>query len=373
MDGVGDYTCQLSQALRAKGCDISILTSSDWDGEKTTNGWNVYPVGGNWRSPLTWRRVLRTVLTLKPDVVVLQYVPHAFEKRGLPVTMVLLSAAIRLIIAGKFIVFFHEVRIKINPRRIKSLLLGLPMWIISGAIHLLSHQSITSNEAYRRLLSQYGKDAEVIPVGSNIPLVHHRSMASQWDVSQGDMVLGVFGFGVRGSEVLLEALAVLKAHLSGLKLVALGAYPEAVMQLLRAAISAKGFENQIIIPGYLPADLIAAHFSRIDIFLSLDPSKSLEQWTGTGTKSGTLATAMGFGKPIIAVKGELTDPILEDGSILLLDQLETAAVVDAVLTLARDPQKREALGAKARSAFEQYLSWNHIGQAYIDCFAETAK
>jgi glycosyltransferase involved in cell wall biosynthesis len=368
VDGVGDYTFYLSQTLIMQKYEVSVIKINALSTTLATESqrYHVYPIVNKWHSPVTWARIYRKILTIKPSFVILQYVPHSFEPRGLPLGIVFLSFIFRFLSPGKFLVFFHEVRIKINPYRLKSVLLGIPMWLISGAVHLLAEQSMTSNEKYRRLLQQYGKKAFVIPVGSNIPIIPPTEQTDcvSKDLHSKDVVLGIFGFGIRGMDVLCAAMVELKKEIPNLKLLALGAYSKSTLGALATIIDRLDLNENIVIPGYLSANEVAAHFHRIDIFLSLDPSESLEQWTGTGTKSGTLATAMGYGKPIIGVKGELTDEVLCEGSILLLDKLEVGNLVEATLVLASDPQKRISLGKGARHWYEAKLTWNAIGLAY---------
>lgn len=381
VDGVGDYTFHLSKALLDKDYEISVITNDTWSDQASSiqSPYNIYPLASNWQSPLNWIRIYRKIAALNPHFTILQYVPYSFHRKGLPVGMVFLSFILRFFARGKFLVFFHEVRIKINPRRLKSLLLGIPMWLISGSIHLLSDQSLTSNHYFRKLLKQYGKDANVIPIGANIVPVKNIELPKlvKNHLIANHLILSSFGFNLRGMEIIIPALTKLRKTIPNIKLLVLGKHiPEAKERLLDN-IRTFSLEDTIIIPDYLEPGELSACLAITDIFISMDPWNSLDQWNGSSTKSSTMASALAHEKPIIGVKGELTDSLLLNSkAIFFLDAPSSDSLVDAVQLLLKSRKSSRNISLEAFKIYNKFLSWEKIAAthtAILDNLIKTSK
>src|SRR5215831_20325489 len=84
-NGVGDYTCFLARALAERGNEVAVLTSvGDLDNvlyplpsgvavHRLFKSWGVWELSG----------ILKHLREQSPDVLLIQYVPHAFDRRGI--------------------------------------------------------------------------------------------------------------------------------------------------------------------------------------------------------------------------------------------------------------------------------------------------
>src|SRR5713226_6821574 len=83
--GVGDYTCFLGRALARAGHNVDVLTGVGELDEllyPLPSNVQVHRVIGSWGSD-GLRDVVRHLRNLDPQVLLIQYTPHAFDRRGI--------------------------------------------------------------------------------------------------------------------------------------------------------------------------------------------------------------------------------------------------------------------------------------------------
>ena len=100
-------------------------------------------------------------------------------------------------------------------------------------------------------------------------------------------------------------------------------------------------ERCVLFPGYFRGDDYLAALKCLDAKVYLYP--------GTDGTCRALLQAMAFGKPCVASKRGVLPEIVIDGLNGFVVEDDPAALADAILKLARDPQLRRTLGANARA------------------------
>lgn len=367
MDGVGDYTSILAQGFIQKGYSIDVLCSNKPEINSIQEGsLRVYPLISKWNQTSTGRIIKKIIKLKKPDFIVWQFVPHGYQKYGLafrvPVWVKLCNNY------APTYVFFHEVRIKINWTNPKSILLGLPMKWIAQRIKKNATSIATSNPGYKKLL---GKEVSVFPIPSNIsvsPLSEGEKAKTKLRLGINEQfVIGTFGQGVRGQNILLEAIRELSMDRKDFHLHLIGGIRKEIKEEIQEKTTSWGLKDKISFSGYLPEQAINQHLGILDIYLMLEPSHSKSTWTGTSTRSGTLAAAFAAGLPVIGVKGELTSNELE-GNMEFISRLEVDAVKKAILQLMETHETRKLLSKNAFAFFKDNLSINKNLEKYITWF-----
>jgi glycosyltransferase involved in cell wall biosynthesis len=368
--GVGDYSYQLTKQLIEKGHEVYVVCRTDTriqsflDNNKQRT--SIYPVGGNWERK-DWIRVCKLIHDIKPDFVLFQYVPYAYNKYGLPFFLPYYLYKIHLL--SKLIITVHEVRIKIDWRNWKSVLIGMPMFFISYLVSQIGTQLITTNPFYAKLLTHPQKTHIVrVPSNFNIELFPEnriKTVKAKWGMGANIITVGTFGLGVRGLNYILESIAEICKDQFPIKLILIGNYKDDKKVEIEKAIQKWGIKDHVMITGFVPTEEINEVLQILDIYLMLEPTHSANTWTGTGSKSGTLATAFAAGLPVIGTKGEMTDDFFRDQeNIYLLNHLNVEELTKAILDLAHHPQKRQQIGKEALASYHQSLSWQVVANQY---------
>ncbi len=185
-----------------------------------------------------------------------------------------------------------------------------------------------------------------------------RGQAQQWDlaaererlgISPGETVIGcVANFNpVKGHLVLLEALARLHAAGNGAprpRLLLAGTGP--LKDQIHAAVDRLGLGDAVLLVGRSTA--VAREYQLSD-FVVL-PSE-------TEGFSNTIVEAMAFGRPVVACRVGGNPEAIDDGVTgLLVPPRDPAALAAALADLAADPDRRRAMGERARQAVSQRFS-----------------
>ena len=370
MDGVGDYTFSLAKELVQRGKDISVICAQK-DSINTLHKqpFRVAPVVKDWNHAKTGRLLKKLIKANKPDLIIWQYVPHSFNPYGIP-RKVPKWVKICSSHAPTF-VFFHEVRIKINPRNYKSILLGIPMAWISRKVLKAAHATATSNPGYQQLLDP--QKTRIIPVPSNFnlkPLAPLQKDQIKVKLGlEGKFIIGTFGQGVRGQQTLIHSFVDFARQKPQAHLHLIGGIRKEQKIEIENLAETLGLRSKITFSGYLSADEIRDHLGILDIYCMLEPSHSKTTWTGTSTRSGTFAAALQAGLPVIGVEGELNNKELKE-VIILLPKLEQKLLTEALFSLEEDEARIRSQQEKSLKYAKEVLNWDQTTTQYLHWIEE---
>jgi glycosyltransferase involved in cell wall biosynthesis len=127
---------------------------------------------------------------------------------------------------------------------------------------------------------------------------------------------------------------------------------------MRSALATYERTGEVIFTGLLPRDKVAEYLDASDILLSPHiPMPDGSRFFGSPTK---LFEYMAMGKGIVASRLDQLAEVLEhDRTAWLITPGNVEELVDAILRLALDQPKREALGFAARRAAVERHCWSH--------------
>lgn len=351
-DGVGDHTAHLTAALLRQGLRITLACGIQADYTPPT-GANLW--AGALREarqyPGAWINCLRA---LRPDWLLLQYVPYAFHQRGLPFFLPSLLKKVRHTGVRTGIIF-HEVHIRPCENR----LISLGQQWIARQLGRQADLVITSIPFYQNLLAALGTRAHVLPVGANV--------VPYWPTEEAcrqlrqrlfpDKAFIVSTFGRRDVRALTESVAQI---------------PDAGLLIVGASASAE-IPPFAYATGYLPASEVCTWLRCSDIFALPDP-KAPDDTGGSSLKSGSLAAALAAGLPVIGVRGDMVAPPLVHGeNIWLIEQTRPCNWKEALLHLRQQPGLRQRLAQGAHRLYREYLDWDILAAQLWRLLQETSK
>jgi glycosyltransferase involved in cell wall biosynthesis len=198
------------------------------------------------------------------------------------------------------------------------------------------------HDRYRR--RHPGRRSLHMPVGSNLSVVpaDRDEMRAELKLPAGAVVLGTFG-GHHPSRLLnwlAEAAGRLKTCGFDVRILSIGPAGTAVRSWMSSL--------PVIDLGPLAADQVSRYFRAIDIYCCpfID---------GVSTRRGSFFAGIQHGLAVVTTDGYHTDQGLRQlhgDAIFAVPATQPAAYMEAVLRLARQPELRQAMGQRARHAFD---------------------
>ncbi len=365
--GVGDYTCFLAGALARIGFDVDVLTATGERDEllyPLPPNVHVHRVINDWgtkRLPY----VIRYLRKLDPQVLLIQYAPHAFDRRGITFAVNVLPALVRVSAQMRVITNFHELYIPFDQslkRNVAALWQRAAVRILATGSHMLS---VTATEWELRLKRMgVGKRIDVIPVGSNIPL----AMTGEADRTRlRKQLLGdsngflVGGFGARHDRDIpnaLHALGRLKRERSA-KLAWIGGGSASEDERVRVAETMRlhGLEeDDVNWTGQLPHCDVSTLLSVCDLIM-------LPFVDGVSTRRTSAVTALQHGLPLLTTRGTRQEPWFVHGqNVYLVPAGDRHGLADGLMELASKPELRAALREGARTLYDARFAWHVIAE-----------
>ena len=207
-----------------------------------------------------------------------------------------------------------------------------------------------SEQARNSVLRWFPGDYEVIPNGVAIPP----------RVVPGGRENHVVFIGRhdprKGMPVLMQAWPEIRRR-TGARLRLLGADPLAVRLLVtRLGVGDEGID----VLGWVTEEQRTEELAKAKALVA--PSVGMESF------GLVLAEAFACATPVVASAIPGYSEVMTDGTGLLVPPGDHAALVDAVVALLSDEDRRRALGAMARSHAEQRYSWSDIGRRLVEIY-----
>ncbi len=403
--GVGDFTHELGQALRALGHEVHVITNASPNTQPATRN----PVivhrsicDWGWGS---WRRIIGLLSKICPDIVNIQYQAAAYGIHPainlFPLRLHLSRMRRRLgrnrldqrtgTSAYPFIrsaeghpltvVTFHDLKVPyLFPKA------GRLRWWVNLALARWSDAVIVTNAEDLARLSNYSliRSLSLIPIGSNIspkpPTGYDRqAWRARWGLKPDDLLISYFGFlnESKGGETLVRALDKLvqstsniQYPISNIQLMVVGGKVGssdptnvAYLKKVEGLIEELGLTDRVIWTGYTPQPEVSANLLASDICV-------LPYRDGASFRRGSFMAALAHGLPIVSTRPRVDVPELRHGeNILLVPPDAPAALAEAIARLTRDAWLRHRLGEGA-ARLAQDFTWGNIAEKTESLYEE---
>lgn len=370
--GVGDFTRQIALAFAAAGHDPHVIANviAGQPAESVEQGVTTHRIIPRWGWD-TRRRIEDFVLTLKPDVLNLQYQAAAYEMHG-AINLLPGQLAKRV----PTIVTFHDLKVpylfpKAGALRWKSIL-----HMAKGASACI----VTNIEDCNTLHAEGVRDVTMIPIGSNItPAALDSFDRSTWltthNIDRDKKLIGYFGFmnESKGGETLIRALAELRRRGVNAGLLHVGGQtgdsdPTNMIYAAKLESLARelGVHDCVHLTGFLDARGVSEAFAVCDCV-------ALPYRDGASFRRGTLMAALAHGCAIVTTWPRVKVLELVDGENVLLVQADAPLeLADAIERVLND----DALCAqlmKGAVVLSRLFQWDHIAAQTAQVFKGVIK
>ena len=207
----------------------------------------------------------------------------------------------------------------------------------------------------------YGADASAFDVDPET------TQAVRRELGFGDEDVVVAGVGrlipVKGFDYLVEAHAHALASVPSLRLVLVGDGDS--RSDLEDRVRVLGVSGSVVLTGaadraripelMAAADVVAVPSIRYGGYVDGLPNVALE--------------AMAAGKPVVGSGvGGIPEVVRDGGNGLLVPEKDAAALAEALVTLARDPELRARLGDSGREEIRDERSWDAVGGRFVEIY-----
>jgi glycosyltransferase involved in cell wall biosynthesis len=370
--GVGDYTREISLALREQGCQIAVVTSTQ---AGFVPGVNVHPVVEDW-SWNCWDPVLDLVRREQPDIVHIQYQAAAY---ALHPAINFLPWRLRRLDSGRprSVVTFHDLKVPyLFPKAGR-----LRRWVVDELGRRSDAVICTNKEDFEELRPKIDPAPNLIPIGSNIhpqlPEGYERhAWRARWGVGPDDLLLSFFGFinDRKGVDILLHALKRLPSgdpELGEPRLLFIGGQtgasdPTNVTYLgrVQGLIKELDLADRVHWTGYVSGEEVTAAFLAADLCV-------LPYRDGVSFLHGTFHAALAHGVPILTTAPRVKLPELLHGeNVFLVPPQDADALAGAIRHLATDAALCRVL-SKGALALAAEFRWDKIAEQTMDVYRRT--
>jgi glycosyltransferase involved in cell wall biosynthesis len=371
--GVGDHTHHLVQALLKADVKTHVICKADQKPLATGTA-QIHPIVDTWNRA-GYQTALAALATIEPDWVVVQYVPHGFDPRGLPFGIL---GFYRQLSRRHYpiLTVFHEVRVRpeLKPA---TLFISAVETYIARQLVLQSRKVTASIDFYTDLLknkpfplargskgvsetSGHRSKIHIVPIGSGIPPVEatqqeKAQLRQRFDIPPTARLIATFGN--RDISAYLPDFDKLAQKMPDMIWLLCGKN-----KTPQATIKSRPYLRHT---GEMPAEDLYKTLSLSEIVFLPEPVNSKFQG-GSCNKSTALATALSLGVPVVGVKGDLNNALLKhDKNILLVNLNEPMALYETLKYCLDTEGVSKRLGAGAKDLFDTALDWTVVGKQYL--------
>jgi glycosyltransferase involved in cell wall biosynthesis len=360
-DGVADYSKVLYQQMKKKGVEVAVLTKNvSTVKDKHDHSTDIFTLISDW-GLTDWIAVIRLINKREIRSILVQYVPYSFSRSGMPVKFVLLMAFLRLY-GIRIHTNFHEVAVRFKKAGLLQKFRAVVQKTLAYWLCFSSKTIQTSNQFYASLLRPF--KITVIPVPSNFEfhLVGNQNLKVS---KSGTLHLAINAN--RCNDYFFKALDIYKKNCkSEFQVWVLGrAYSDDIIYIKEKASYYKLESNLLFMLNLRTEDYLQA-LKNATIFIQLE-NVEYNNAGGVSSKSGTTATAMQLGLPVISTKGDMTDDTYfkDEFNISFVLQDDPHSLVSKIQSLEQNRQTRISMGQQAQHYYWKFFSWDHTLNHYL--------
>jgi glycosyltransferase involved in cell wall biosynthesis len=354
-DGVGDFSFLLAEHLKSQH-NVTLLAPN---ADRIQADFKTYGLSDGW-GIRGCKETLKLIKNLKPQTILVQFVPQLYGLKGAnPFFSLLLHALKRN--GFNVVTVAHEFSspIELNPN---SILRGSAHRLLFRSVVSASSKIISTTPFCLNLLQQRFQTSSsmfhYIPVSSTIVpfLVDERKkemLRAQLNLLPQHFIVATFG------SVIEEGLSTFKRFLtwfaninSEVRYLFMGKGSESLKIHMD-----KNLQDRIHATGEIPGAQITELFAISNLFAVFYPD-------GASTRRTSLISGLAHGIPTVSNLGILTDSdLIASNAVYLLKDLSDKEL-DHFKKSMEDETFMNSLRQRARSYFEQKLSWPKIASDY---------
>jgi glycosyltransferase involved in cell wall biosynthesis len=356
--GVSDYSRLVAKGLAASGDTVHIYAPPIQVTEDQERGVEIHRLPGHF-DPRSLRVLGRELSNpagdRTDDVVLVQYVPHAFgfKAMNLPFCLWLYAFSRR---HRRILVMIHEATVPFRrgqplSHQMLASVTALMAMLVARAASVIFVSIPAWKDRLKR--SATGKRIEWLPVPSNVPIVEDRDAAEAMRPSlDARTLVGHFG---TFDEAISQSLRVTLPRL-------LEATPDAGVLLIgRDTVALREsivhawpkLTKRVQATGGLPAKAISAALAACDLMVQPYPD-------GVSTRRGSAMAALAHRRAIVTTAGVLTEPLwAETGAVALAPAGDHEGMYRQLQRLAADAGERDRIALAGKRLYEDRFALCH--------------
>lgn len=350
-DGVGDYTYNLAKEFVKHKHEVHILLKKNKFTPTSYSPFTVLPIIKRWDLKANIQ-IIKYINQNEIDCVLLQYVPHGFHSKGIPLCIGLLTKKLHQK-KIPLLCFFHEVCINYKGINLKRYFISRTMIYIAKMIIKNSNYIATSIDHYKNeiiKISKTEKKIHIIPIASNVVFNEPQHLiCNKTNIcSDNDFIIAFFGN--RDYTTCLYAINKLLKQNYKIKVLVIGN-----TKINKTIIP----NDKIIETGVLPCSELSKYLQISDCIVLPENKNS-----GCSFKSGSLAAALQTRRPIISVNGFMTSDQLKDKkNILFVNPDDETDYINAIASIISNKDFKEYIGNNAFQIGKE-INWDSTYRKY---------
>ncbi len=348
--GVSDYTAAVAAGLARAGATVHVWCPGD-GATRMTEGVHVHPVAGRWHGPDLARLDREISSFTTPRRLLVQWVPHAFDRRSLNVAFcrwvrrrARAGDRVELMVHEPFLGFgegtwrqdaaavIHRAMMTLLLRAASRVWVSVPAW----------------TDLLRPWAFGRGLTFCWLPVPSTIPVSRDCDRVAEIRsrlVRSGEILVGHFGtYGslVAGPLGTLAHDLLGKSH--GIRVLLLG---RGSKEFHAAAFGGTPLASRAIAAPDLSPESLSWHLQACDMVVQPYPD-------GVSTRRTTAMAALAHGVPMVTTVGRLSEPFWSTSpAVTVVPAGDASALAAAASELARDTDRRRRQGDHARALYDE--------------------
>ena len=348
--GTVQYTHNLANALVQRGHRVVLATGVGFELADYPRGYEALEVFDRYKPrPLRLGRFLWRCMTFRPQIVHLQGAQH-------PALYILLWALLTAVGARHFVYTPQDVLPNARGRH--------HIRAFRFLYARMRHVFLNAKQNEPLVITHFGVPPEritVLPMADLTAFVRESPPAAPRDIPQGAKVVLCFGLiePRKGIDTLLSAAPeVVRQEPDALILIV--GKPLMDLAPLERQLSALDLRKHVrIMPGYVGFAEMAGYFSTARLLVL--PYEE-------GWNSGVLASAIGFGKPVVATRvGGFDEVVKDEVTGLIVPPKDPVALATALVRLLRDDELCARMSQSVQAAAGE-ISWDAIARVTEACY-----
>lgn len=350
--GTVQYTHNLANALADRGHRVTLVTGLGFELAEYPRKYTAMEVFDRYRPrPLRLCRLLWHCVTVRPQIIHLQGAQH-------PALYILLWAMLRLIGSASFVYTPQDVL----PNSLRPYHIRAFRFLYARMRHVF----LNAKQNEPLVVENFAVPREritVLPIADLTAFVREHVTAERPDIPVGSRVVLCFGLiePRKGIHTLLSAASEFLRQVPEALLVIVGK-PLMDIAPLQQQLTELGLQARVrLVPQYVSFAQMAGYFTAARVLVL--PYEN-------GWNSGVLASAFGFGKPVIATRvGGFDEVVTDESTGLLVPPKDPAVLAQAIVRLLCDEVLYARMVANVQAAAGD-ISWEAIARItegrYVD-------
>lgn len=358
--GVSDYTGNVATYLGEQGDEVHVWCPGHVSGRVVMKSVTIHRQLGKF-SLAEMRRAGREMNRFSiPRRILLQWVPHGYGYRSMNLGFCLWLWSRGILRRDQIEIVVHEPCLAFGEGSWRQNCVALVHRLMSVVLLLAATRVWVSIPAWEARWKPYTLGRRIpfqwLPIPSNVPVAYDQSRTAEVRkrcASASGLLIGHFGtYGRPVTSMLEPILVALGNRCPGSCVLLMGNGSDVFRDQLKGG--SPELQVSISATGELNNEELSASISACDIMIQPYPD-------GVSSRRTSVMAGLSHGKPIVATRGRLTEPLWDEtGAIRLADVGDVDTFVTLIERLLSNACERESLGSAGRRLYDERFAISRV-------------